>query len=116
MENSSFEGFVKKSLEEDAGVGADTLAAVTRAAERAVSSRRSRLLAFRFGGASLLAASLTLAVAWSHLAGGVSDRPDVSDVIGLLCEADGVSRADMEGDLSGDLLLAWQEVPCDMVY
>lgn len=81
------------------------------AAPRFVESRivASRRRAWSWGGATLLAASLTLAVMFeAHLDSARADS--VGEAIALMAEVDGV---ELEAGASAvELLAAWQEAPC----
>lgn len=107
---------VRSAMEEGFSLDSSRLAAIVQTANRETQRRQVRRLVLRWRMPTLVAASLGLVVALTTMVcqpkGTADHLADVSDVIRLLSEMDGVSDECVEGTTAGELLLAWQEVPC----
>lgn len=116
-EDREFESLVKAALEDGIGTDAGEVRSLERLAERTAQERKAgtRRGWPLWGAASLLAASLAVAVAFRALLApqdGSSGASAFEDAIGLLCELDGIAKEDLAAASDGELLLAWQEAPC----
>ena len=111
----SFNSVVKAAFEDDVRIDGGNVRSLERIAALAVEERaRMRLPWRRFLVASMLAASLALAVVF-HIIVSPKASADVSGVgstIDLLCALDGISCESLNATSEEELLLAWQEVPC----
>ena len=116
-EDRGFESLVKAALEDGIGTDAGEVRSLERLAERTAQERKAgtRRGWPLWGAASLLAASLAVAVAFRALLApqdGFSSASAFEDAIGLLCELDGIAKEDLAATSDEELLLAWQEAPC----
>ena len=116
-EDHEFVSLVKSALEDGIGTEAVEVRSLERLAERTAQERKAgtRRGWPLWGMVSLLAASLVVAVAFRALLApqdGPSGASAFEDTIELLCELDGISKEDLAATSDGELLLAWQEVPC----
>lgn len=110
--HDDFEVFVKNALEAGATVDAKRLDVIAEiAAHEAVKRRKHRFL-MRFGSVSLAAAVLIFALVLNVTISNRGNTADVSDVIGLLCETDGIAEDEIGEASAGEILLAWQDAPC----
>ena len=109
-EDERFNEVLKAALEDSAQVRADVLASIASAASREARRRRAVRLMWRWVPASLLAASVALAVAIGTTVRNGAEA-DVAEAIDLLRALDGEvgDQAEMS---AGEALLAWQEAPC----
>lgn len=106
---------VKEALEEGIPETPDGLRDLLAAAAVEAKRRRMRRLFSRWGRPALLAASLSVSLAFfAVFSGGFKGGPQdgMTDAIGLLCELDGVEGEGLSAESPGALLLAWQEAPC----
>ena len=116
-EDREFDSLVKAALEGGIETDAGKVRSLERLAELAARERKAgaRREWPLWGVASLLAASLVVAVAFRVLLvsqGRSSGASAFEDTIGLLCELDGIAKEDLAATSDGELLLAWQEAPC----
>ena len=117
MEDREIERAVKAALEDGGGVNPEEMRRIIAFAEREAKVRRGRRWLWRGAAPALIAAVVSLAAvfpAWLSARSGRGDET-VKGAIELLCEMDGFADSDTGGFTAAELLLAWQEAPCQDV-
>ena len=109
-EDGGFESFVKGAMESGPALDGERVSELERLAEDVARRRRARRKFLSWGVSTLLAASLSVTVAFRVMM--PSAGSSIGDAIGLLCEMDGIEADNVQEVSDGDLLLAWQEAPC----
>ena len=114
MEDLEIKRAVKSALEDGVEVDPAEVRRIVAFAEREAKVWRGRRWFWRGAAPALLAATMSLAVAFQAWLSARSGRNEnaVKCSIELLCEMDGVADSDMESFTTVELLLAWQEAPC----
>lgn len=117
MEELEIERAVKSALEDGVGVNPEELRRIVAFAEREAKVRMARRRFWRGAAAALLAAGVSLAIVFQSWLSARSGRSEetVKGAIELLCEMDGFADSDTGDFSAAELLLAWQEAPCQDV-
>ena len=110
-EDNGFESLVKGAMESGLALDGERVRELERLAEAVARRRRARRKFLSWGVSTLLAASLSVTVAFRVMMTPPAESP-IGEAIGLLCEIDGIEADDVQEVSDGELLLAWQEAPC----